>query len=397
MSPVVFGGSDRKRNFGETSAARTVKKIAGSNSCPSFRAERNSATYDSTSSCATGRRNARGRNAFRISRAACSGVVPLPGFATRIRSRDLYSLAATSVANLAACMYFSDNRGERNSVSPALSKPSPPAPSAGSMLVMSTCMSSRSRMVAAYSSRFSRRTGGALRAVVFAQPAARTDSAIHLTNGSRCSAGIAGAPFGGISAFRTRTASMFHRAASDRRVEGVAICSRSKPAAAFDPEWQPLQREFRKCWASRKEYGADWAARARGSANSMPAQRCKWPPIIALSSLAESITFLSAHGLGLIPGLQEEPGPIVAASTAAKGPLEPKRSSGPGERRVPSRHRPTGIESRPSAEGPDAVLPGLDGGCELYSGRLRCGRRVQPRYQTNPIGTLLYVSRPGRR
>jgi hypothetical protein len=232
--PVRRFGQEEK--FRGNQRGRTVKKIAGSNSCPSFRAEANSVTYDSTSSWRTGRRNARGRNAFRISRAACSGVVPLPGCATRMRSRDLYSLAATSVTNRAACMYFSDSRGERNRVSPALSKPSPPAPSAGSMLLTSTCMSSRSRMVAAYSSRFSRRTGGALTAAQSGQPAARTDSVIHLTNCSRWSAGIGSASFGGISAFRTRRASMFHRAASDRRVEDVAICPRSKPAAAFDPE-----------------------------------------------------------------------------------------------------------------------------------------------------------------
>ena len=88
--------------------------------------------YSATSGSAAGRRKARGRNAVRIARAASSGVVPFPGRATRILARDLNSLNATSSANFAARRYFSARSGVRKSVSPALSKPSPPAPSAGS-------------------------------------------------------------------------------------------------------------------------------------------------------------------------------------------------------------------------------------------------------------------------
>src|SRR5262249_27761945 len=91
------------------------------------------------------------------------------------------------------------------------------------------------------------------------------------------------------------------------------------------------------------------------------------------------------------------PTPNAMANNASESGQRPRHDHEPPvglvSGGVSSRQRPTGIQSRPSAEGPDAVLSGLYGGCELHSGRFRCGRPVQPRYPFNPIGTLLHVSR----
>ena len=120
VSAPVFGGSVKKRNLGETSTACRVNRMAGSNSWPRLRAARKSVKYPATSSCATGRRKARGRKVLSISSAAASAETPLPGRATKILSRDLNSLAAASMANFAALIYFSARSGERNSVSPGI-------------------------------------------------------------------------------------------------------------------------------------------------------------------------------------------------------------------------------------------------------------------------------------
>ena len=86
-------------------------------------------------------------------------MTPLPGFATRIFSRDLYSLAATSMANFAACIYFSESSGERNSVSPGVVEAFAAGAIGGQRAGEVHLDVEQVAKVAAYSSRFSRRIG----------------------------------------------------------------------------------------------------------------------------------------------------------------------------------------------------------------------------------------------
>ena len=170
-----------------------------------------------------------------------SGVTPGPGCAISTRARGLKSLPANSITILASSMYFSEWSGDRNSVSAALSKPSPPAPSAGSMALTSICRSSKSRTVAAYSSRFKRRISEGPATGPAAQACRRSAASAHARNCSRSSRDGAGAPFGGISNSRTRLASAIQRRDSVRRLSGwLTVSSRNPPAGAL-LRWQARQ------------------------------------------------------------------------------------------------------------------------------------------------------------
>ena len=120
-----------------------------------------SLTSGSTSSGRAGRRNARLVNGVRISRAACSGVFPLPGAASTMRrwlsgrSSGLSRIAVVAICS-AASMHFSNKSGGSDSTSPMLSKPSPTS-SEGKFSDSRRSRPVKSRTVLSYSTRFRRR------------------------------------------------------------------------------------------------------------------------------------------------------------------------------------------------------------------------------------------------
>ena len=176
-----------------------------------------------------------GRKSLRMVRAAASGVTSGPGFAMRNLARDRGSFAAYSNACLAASRYFSAWIGDKNKVSAALSKPSPPAPSAGNPPPTSTWRLRRSRNVAEYCARLSRRIGARPGEIPAEQASARRFSCAQLTIASLLSRLGAGAPLGGISPARTRIRKAFHASGFSRKLAAVFNAATLNPPAGALP------------------------------------------------------------------------------------------------------------------------------------------------------------------
>lgn len=107
-------------------------------------------------------------------------------------------------------------------------------------------MSNRSRTVALYSSRFSRRTGGRGGIEPDWQACSRQERSIQSTKAIRTSVAGGTAPRGGISPFATRADSLSHASGRSRNELSPSNLSTRNPASASVPWWHAKQ------WLSRK-------------------------------------------------------------------------------------------------------------------------------------------------
>ena len=107
-------------------------------------------------------------------------------------------------------------------------------------------MSNRSRTVALYSSRFSRRTGGRGGIEPDWQACSRQERSIQSTKATRASVAGGTAPRGGISPFATRAESLIQASGRSRNELSPSSVSTRNPAAAAAPWWHARQ------WLSRK-------------------------------------------------------------------------------------------------------------------------------------------------
>src|SRR5712691_3913884 len=114
-------------------------------------------------------------------------------------------------------------------------------------------MFSRSRMVAEYSSRFSRRIGDGPGTGPSAQAACRKTPSTQETNFSRSSMPGAGLPLGGISDPRTRASTRLQVGRARTTLSGVRYAVRSTFAAAVLPWWQATQYVFSVDWTESNE------------------------------------------------------------------------------------------------------------------------------------------------
>ena len=204
----------------------------------------------SVSFSVTGRRKARGKKPCRMLCAACAGNNPGPGSTIPMRARALESFTAYSSDSFAASIYFSTSTGERNSTSAALSKPCPPAPSAGRSCPTSRWIFSSSRTVAVYSSRLSRRICEVPATGPPAQASACNPSSTQFRNAFRSDSATPGPGTvrGGISLLRTREEMRVQRSVSVLSVAGVSELKFRPPYAIFAP-WQDSQCCARKARA----------------------------------------------------------------------------------------------------------------------------------------------------
>ena len=137
-----------------------------------------------------------------------------------------------------------------NSVAPAVSNPSPPAPSVGSRSpARRSSPPNRSRSVLLYSTRFSRRLRGG------AASAWRNCSGVsvsgftcdsvacraHAANRRRSASVGCGLAGGGISLACIRSPTCSHNSPCLSASAGVSICSRSSPPLRFAVLWQLKQ------------------------------------------------------------------------------------------------------------------------------------------------------------
>jgi hypothetical protein len=131
-----------------------------------------------------------------------------------------------------------------------LSKPSPPAPSAGRACAAFTWIFSKSRIVLAYSLRFSRRTGAGPGEIPSAQAAVCKAVSTQATNESRAAIGNDPAVGGGISLSRTRCNTRPHNRKSLSSEPAANALASENPPEGLLPLWQPAQCFFNIAWAS---------------------------------------------------------------------------------------------------------------------------------------------------
>src|SRR5438876_896929 len=124
-------------------------------------------------------------------------------------------------------------------------------------------MFSRSRMVAEYSSRFSRRIGDGPGTGPSAHAACRKTPSTHETNCSRSSMPGAGLPLGGISDPRTRASTRLQVGRALTTLSGVGYALRSTFAAAVLPWWQATQYVFSVDWTESNEAAVAGSACSR--------------------------------------------------------------------------------------------------------------------------------------
>ena len=175
--------------------------------------------------------------AGRLPRASSSRPVPRSGTSRGLA--DLWLRSRALAARLPDIFRRGSARGKASRR--RCRNPSPPAPSAGSAWPALIWMFNRSRMVAEYSSRFSRRIGDGPGTSPPAQAASRNAPSTQPINFSRSSIPGAGLPLGGMSELRTRARTRLQVERASATCAGESYRVRSTFAAAVLPVWQATQ------------------------------------------------------------------------------------------------------------------------------------------------------------